>query len=73
MEGFTRCSVSLMVWWCVTYDRVGELLIADGTLKSTSYIDILDHNRLDSVENMFGGCHDPIYIPTRQCTNAYKA
>ena len=49
-----RCSVSLMVWGCVSYHGVGELVIVDGTMKNTDYIDILDHNLLDSVQNMFG-------------------
>ena len=31
-----------------------ELIIVDGTMKSTDYIDILDHNLLDTVGNMFG-------------------
>ena len=35
------------------YHAVGELVIVDGTMKSTDYIDILDHKLLDSVENMF--------------------
>lgn len=54
-----RCSVSLMVWGCVSYHGVGELVIVDGTMKSTDYIDILDHNLLDSVENMFGDAMIP--------------
>jgi len=43
-----------MAWGCVSYHGVCELVIVDSTLKSTDYIDILDHNLLDSVENMFG-------------------
>ena len=42
---------SLMVWGCVSYHGVGELVIIDGTMKHTDYI--LDHNLLDSVENIF--------------------
>ena len=40
---------------CVSYHGVGELVIVDGTMKSTDDIDILDQNLLGSVENMFGG------------------
>jgi len=41
---FTRCSFSLMQWGCVSYQGVGELIIVDGTMKSTDYIDIMDQN-----------------------------
>jgi len=53
-ERFTRrCSVPLMLWGCVFYHGVGELVIVDGTKNSNNYIDILDHHLLDSVENIF--------------------
>ena len=54
LAGFTgRYSVSLMGWGCVSYHGVGKLVIVDCPMKSTNYIDILVHNYLDSVENMF--------------------
>lgn len=52
-------SVSLRVWGCVSYHGVGELVIVDGTMESTHNIDILDHNILDSVKNMFGDAMIP--------------
>ena len=48
-----RSSVSLMIWGCVSYHGVGELVIMDSTMKSTDYIDSRDQNLLDSVENKF--------------------
>ena len=57
-----RCSISLMVWGCVSYHGVGELFIVDGTMTSIDYIDILDQNTVYSVMNVWG-CYDSIYIP----------
>jgi len=55
IAGFTRrCFVSLMVWGCVSYHRVSELVIVDDTMKSTDYNDIMDHDLPDSVDTMFG-------------------
>jgi len=48
-----RCSVCLIVWGCVSYHGLCEIVTLGGIMKSTDYIDILDHNLLDSVENMF--------------------
>ena len=48
-----------MVWGCVSYHGVGELVNMDGTMKSTDYTDILDHNLQDSVENMVGDAMIP--------------
>ena len=42
-----------MVGGCVSYYGVAELIILDGTMKSTDYIDILDHNFLDPVGIIF--------------------
>ena len=39
-----------MVWGCFSYHGVGKLVIVNGTVKSTDYIDNLDHNLL----NLFG-------------------
>ena len=54
-----RCSVSSMAWRFVSYHGVGELVIVDGTMKSADYIQIPNHNLLDSVENMFGDAMIP--------------
>ena len=56
-----------MVWGCASYRGVSELVIVDGTMKSTDYIDILDHYLLDSVENMF---RDPMIQILYQHENA---
>ncbi len=49
-----RSNVSVMVWGCVTIHGVGELVLVDGTVTHQVYIDILDQNLLESVENTFG-------------------
>ena len=67
IAGFTR-TCFLMIWGCVSYHRFGELIIEDGTMKRTDYIDILDHNLLDSVENIFG---DAMILFTLQYDNAH--
>ena len=51
---YQKISISLIVRGCVSYHRVGELIIVDGTMKGTDYIDIRCHNLLDSVGNIFG-------------------
>ena len=38
---------------CAFYHRVDELAILADTMKTTGCIDILDHNLLHSVDNMF--------------------
>ena len=66
IAGFTRrCSVSLMVEGCVSYYRVGELIILDGSNKDADYITIF----WISLGMCFWGFHDPIYITIRQCTS----
>ena len=32
---------------CVSHNGIGELVILDGTMKGTDYIDILDHDNHD--------------------------
>ena len=64
-----RYSVSLMASGCVSNHRVVELVIVDGIVKSSDYIDILDHNLLDSVENTFRDAMFAFFA-TRKCINA---
>ena len=62
IAGLTRCSFFLIDQEYVSYDGVDEFIIMDGIMKSIDYIDILDHNLLDSVENMFGDAKIPFII-----------
>jgi len=39
-----------------------ELVVVDGTMKSTNYIDILDHNLLHSTDNMFSDVMIPFIV-----------
>ena len=65
IPGFIRrYPVSLMVCGCVSYRGVGKLFIVNGTMKSIDYIYILDHNLLDSVENIFGDAMIPFIFQT---------
>ena len=55
IAGYTkRCSVTLILWGCVSHHGVGKLVIVDDTMKSIHYIDILVNNLVDSFENIFG-------------------
>ena len=51
--GFTRrCYVSFKTLVCVSFRRVGEVRIVDGTMNSSGYIDIFNNTLKDSVGNM---------------------
>ena len=50
----TRNTVSIMVWGVVTFHGVGELVLVDGNMNGEQYVQILDENLLQSVENNYG-------------------
>jgi len=52
-QNFTQTHINHILS-CALYHGVGKLVMVDGTMKSTDYIDILDHYILDCVQNMFG-------------------
>ena len=54
-----RSNVSVMVWGCVTVHGVGELVVINGNINKQVYINVLDENLLQSMENTFGDRHTP--------------
>ena len=54
-----RSNVSVMVWGCVTVHGVGELVVVNGNINHQVYINVLDENLLQSIENTFGDRHTP--------------
>ena len=49
-----RNALSIMVWGCIGYYGVGNLVLVDGNLDNFQYREILDTNLFSSVENIFG-------------------
>ncbi len=52
-------SSSVMVWGCITYVGVGELVVVDGNLNAVGYIEVLEQNLLQSIENILGDRNMP--------------
>ena len=48
-----------MVCGCVTVHGVGELVVVNGNINHQVYINVLDENLLQSMENTFGDRHTP--------------
>ncbi len=48
-------SSSVMVWGCITYEGVGELVVVDGNLNAVGYIEVLEQNLLQSIDNYYLG------------------
>lgn len=52
-------SSSVMVWGCISFHGVGQLVVVDGNLNSEGYIGILQEHLWQSVENMLGDRNMP--------------
>jgi len=61
---FTGSYVLLIVLGYISYRGGGELVIVGSIMKRIYYIDILDHNLLDFVDNMFGDATILLYSNT---------
>ena len=60
-NALTRNSTSsVMVWGCVAYHVVGELVIVKESVNARVYVDILESNLFQSVENIYGDRETPI-------------
>ena len=55
----SRSTTSVMVWACISIHGVGEIAVVEGKVDHRKYIEVLDDNLLDSVENMFGDREHP--------------
>ena len=50
----------MIVWGCISFQGVGELVVIDGNLNHQGFIEIsLEQNLLQSVENVFGDGNRP--------------
>jgi len=47
-------ATSVMVWGCITFHGVGELVMIDGNVDNRQYIQILQEHLLQPIENAFG-------------------
>ena len=47
-------SNGIMFWGCIGYHGVGELVEVTQTMNSVNFVNLLDENLLDSIENIFG-------------------
>lgn len=54
-----RSSISVMVWGCIGYHGVGELVVLEENVTGRAYIETLRQNLLPSVENIFGDREHP--------------
>ena len=52
--------MSVMVWGCVGYHGVGELVVLEQNVTAAAYIETLRENLHNSVENIFGDRNHPI-------------
>ncbi len=48
-------SSSIMVWGCIKYIGVAELVVVDGNLNAVGHIEVLEQNLLQSIENYYLG------------------
>ena len=54
-----------MVWGCMSIHGIGEIVVIDGKVHHVQCIDVLEHNLLLSVQNMFGEREHPVHISRR--------
>ena len=45
---------SVIVWWVIGYQGIGNLIILDENVNADNYVRTLSNNLFDSVENIFG-------------------
>lgn len=64
----TRNAVSIMVWGCIGYYGIGNLVLVDGNMDHAQYRDILDGNLFSSVENIFGYREHPFIFQDDNAT-----
>ena len=65
-----RSNVPVMVWGCVTVHGVGELVVVNGNINHQVYINVLDENLLQAIENILAINTHHLYpsISKRQST-----